>query len=753
MLGSPITPRWISHPGQTEYPSLWQGRLFAWGPSSRFNGKTLYDFTGKGYDCILTNMDALTDIIASDRNQIVDFDGVNDRGDIVYKSDMDMQTWSLATWVKFKATPAQDDTLISKGYNGVNRAYGLDITISSSTPRFRSSTTYNSGLTTAEAVGSTVVTAGVWYHVVALRDQTGRHQIWVNGRPEAISSTLATAFNSTKNINIGYLDVNGTLSRFSNCQMDDIGIWNRALLDFEIRTLAQRRNIEWDTKKKVFWALGLPPIQGSASLTFGAMTLAGVSDIDIAASASITLGAMTFSGAAKVDLKADANIAFGAMLAQGTTTLALQAAGVSTFGAMELAATGSNPIVADANLTLGAMTLSAQAENSIVADANITLGAMTLSGQGTVLIKGELSQTLGEMTLSAQGNSFKNGEANITFGAMTMTGSGVLPLQASANITFGAMISEGQGDLALEGEATITLGSLLLEAVAELPVSATGDITFGEMTLTATGESLQPIEAVADITFGEMILTASGSRRRKKVLVSVDGSPVTNGQLITFTPVNVGEPNQVILIEIENTGLTDIKPKPGYIGVGFEVISYDAVIEPGMTGEMSVRSVTAVPGTWLQTLNVTSGFSLQLSIVISTTEEVYTDEAEIRRVFGSQNVTIWGDRDGTLDPNKISGLVYQFARDASREIDSYLSMGVWQVPFASPYPPMIKQMATQRCGVQMYTARGMYSEALGKVSQNQQRLYLSTLEDIRRGKINLEGELRKIQRTAPFVGS
>ena len=85
--------------------------------------------------------------------------------------------------------------------------------------------------------GTTSLTAGLWYHVVATWDNTGLHQTYVNGVLDINStSSVFTSINNTATIPLYIGSQNGS-SRFFNGKIDDVQIFNRKLTLSEINTL------------------------------------------------------------------------------------------------------------------------------------------------------------------------------------------------------------------------------------------------------------------------------------------------------------------------------------------------------------------------------------------------------------------------------------------------------------------------------------------------------------------------------------
>lgn len=187
------------------------------------------------------------------------------------------------------------------------------------------------------------------------------------------------------------------------------------------------------------------PNNASASITFGALTVAGTATTPDLAAASITLGALTLAGTATVLDKATASI---------------------TFGALTLVSTATTPDLAQASITLGALTVAGTATALDTATASITFGALTVVGTATV-------------------TGVANASASITFGALTVVGTATTPDLASASITLGALSLAATATVAVKASASITLGALTLVGTAARQSALIGAITLGELSLAA----------------------------------------------------------------------------------------------------------------------------------------------------------------------------------------------------------------------------------------------------------------------------
>jgi hypothetical protein len=116
-----------------------------------------------------------------------------------------------------------------------------------------------------------------------------------------------------------------------------------------------------NTSGNTGWVFTAPPINGTASITLGAATIAATGKLAIKGTLSKTLGTVTISATSKLSIKGSLS------------------------------------------KTLGAVTISSAAKLFVRANVNVTLDPMTISATGVLKIHGVLNKTLGATTVLARG--------------------------------------------------------------------------------------------------------------------------------------------------------------------------------------------------------------------------------------------------------------------------------------------------------------------------------------------------------------
>lgn len=251
--------------GQPLYPELWRGCVGAWAPCLGPTGLTLRDWCGLGNRGTLTNMDAASDWIVSDRYAL-DFDATNDKVasiGTVGSFDFVQNTgkFSVSFWAKFSANGTRStimgNTLSSseKGFWVVRENltnYGTNV--------MRCHVFVGGGNTlllgtTADATA----TSGSWAHWGFSSDNSNTTGQWYkNGvavtttsrsTPGDIAFAGVTTGNSNRNLTFGVSTWTSDILPMGGL-LDDLRIYNRPLSGNEWRTLSVRRGIAFDLARR-----------------------------------------------------------------------------------------------------------------------------------------------------------------------------------------------------------------------------------------------------------------------------------------------------------------------------------------------------------------------------------------------------------------------------------------------------------------------------------------------------------------------
>jgi len=192
--------------------------------------------SGQGNNGTLTNG---ASVVNTGAGRALDFDGSNDGVVTTDSSGAITNQLTVSCWLRPAVLTRGD--LVTRWTNGVttgdrfNLLYGL----TSGKPQFYVSTgSFSPPDYPNSGVGANVMSVGAWNHIVGVYDEK-TVAVWLNGILQASSvftGTINTASGSF--IRIGR---NGSTDGFTNGQLDDIRIYNRALSESEIRLLFESK--------------------------------------------------------------------------------------------------------------------------------------------------------------------------------------------------------------------------------------------------------------------------------------------------------------------------------------------------------------------------------------------------------------------------------------------------------------------------------------------------------------------------------
>lgn len=275
-------------------------------------------------------------------------------------------------------------------------------------------------------------------------------------------------------------------------------------------------------------ALGKVAVQGTATITLGAVTAAGTGTVvstPRTATLAVTLDPVTLLGFS------------GAVPNMGTAAITLEPATLAGVGNL-----GPVPIAGTLSATLDALALSALGTvvNQVFSGTlSATLAPLTVSGTGKVLVGGTAAVTLSPLTVVATGtvaNQVFSGTLSATLGALTAAATGTVLVRGTATATLAPMLLAGAGTVAnqvFSGTLNTTLSDLTLAAIGKVAVKGSLATTLDPVTLAGTGTvavrgtlgaTLDPatldaagtvanqvFSGTANITLGNLTLAGSGA--------------------------------------------------------------------------------------------------------------------------------------------------------------------------------------------------------------------------------------------------
>ena len=237
-----------SRGGVAAHPELWKNCVGAWSPALGPTGSTLFDQGAYKNHGTLTNMDPATDWVVEGGVGALDFDGTTN-----YISSANSVTGyplTLMAWVT-PDTPFSQ-SLVSVGTNATENHQHRILIRNPGQVRAQSQDTAAGNATSA----SDIIVAGTRYCVVGLFGSAVSRSIWLDGVMVASDTTSATPAGMDQN-RFGYQQSAG--QPFDG-RLSEVRIYNRVLTTNEIRTLALRPNIAYETRRRrVYSGAAAPP--------------------------------------------------------------------------------------------------------------------------------------------------------------------------------------------------------------------------------------------------------------------------------------------------------------------------------------------------------------------------------------------------------------------------------------------------------------------------------------------------------------
>ncbi len=441
--------------GTPKYPSLWDGCVGAWAPSLGATGGRLFDHSVYQNHGTLTNMDAASDWVVSGGKGALDFDGTDDRVTTTLK----IGSWnaiSYVIWVRPRIT-GQFQALVTN-WNSDGEVFELFISNAS------------------DFVGSSfpfgvsfAATDNIWQHVALTRGSDTR--LYVNG---ILQGTIAnqSPISSIQNLTFGDRPTGGSYPL--NGQMDDIRVYDRVLTPSEIRTLATRRGIAYESRRRLAVRSGAASPSGTLAKTLDGATLSSSGTLTAGASGTVTstLDAATLASTGTVGSGVTA-----------TVSVTLAAATLSASGTLAAGLSGTVTRTLD-NATLSA---TGGAAGSVTGSVSSTLAAVTCSATGTLAagLSGSVTRTLADVVSSATGTLAAGASGSVTRtladATLSSTGSFSAGLTASVNRALDSCVVSSTGTVAngATGSLSVQLASATLQS---------GNVALGGFRLKVAGE-------------------------------------------------------------------------------------------------------------------------------------------------------------------------------------------------------------------------------------------------------------------------
>jgi hypothetical protein len=210
--------------------------LVGWWP---FNGNAV-DESINTNDGTVNGATLIADRFGSNGKAYI-FDGVDDYIDINNSTSLaNVPDLSISAWVKLTNINTNDAGIVTKWFfsnnivcnNSSFDSYMMAIFNNS----YISSTNVNT-MAGNNVSSNLIYFDNVWHHLVFTHDQLIGGKFYIDGSLVATQNTTGAICPSTNNLLFGADNYQGSIYRYLNGALDDIGIWNRALTPSEITGL------------------------------------------------------------------------------------------------------------------------------------------------------------------------------------------------------------------------------------------------------------------------------------------------------------------------------------------------------------------------------------------------------------------------------------------------------------------------------------------------------------------------------------
>lgn len=203
--------------------------LVGWWPFNESSGTSTTDRSSNSNTGTLNNLDFSSDGSTGILDGAITYSATDDN---ITASGTDFQfgtsDFSIAFWVKSSTVKRQ---FIASTYHGSSEeSFTVELN-NDGKPTFQ---LYGSGSTSAGGISATVITDGVWHHVVWVFNRAGNAQVYIDGSLYGVEWNISGvgSLNNARPLTIGKYPANTTLTLAGT--LDDLRIYDKALSVTEV---------------------------------------------------------------------------------------------------------------------------------------------------------------------------------------------------------------------------------------------------------------------------------------------------------------------------------------------------------------------------------------------------------------------------------------------------------------------------------------------------------------------------------------
>jgi hypothetical protein len=478
-----------------------------WLPMCDGGGSTCFDWSGRGNNGTLTNMDPATDWVIGDTGRAIDFDGSNDTINVADSQSLKFGTdTDISYTCRLRTTSTATMIIYEKRKDAANsEQFGWFLSGGTVQSKIQDNN-QRSALS-----GSTNIADGEWHTIVTTGCRSGFSRLYVDGVEDATAVNISF-YGSIDTTNPLWIATREGSSLPFSGQLTDIRVFQRVLTQQEIRLLETNPWQAVNYRRKIF------SVPAATAVTVTATT-ATVAASGVTASVSVGTSILaTTANSSASGIAASVSVGASITTATATATATAVAASVSvgttiTASMATVAASGvAASVSAGTAIVAGTAASSATGVSAAVA-VGTDITASTAAGSASGISASVSAGT--SVTATTAASTVSGVAATVTAAtAITATTASVSATPVSASVSASQTVTATTGTAAATGlAATVSAGTVIVATTAASQLSAIAASVSAGTTITATTAAAQAVGVTAAIIATVAVTATTASVR------------------------------------------------------------------------------------------------------------------------------------------------------------------------------------------------------------------------------------------------
>jgi hypothetical protein len=179
-------------------------------------------------------------------NSALSFNGTSNYINVPNNSTLNPNSITISTWINSNANATNAESggkaIVTKWYQNINcnnlgDNYNLQLNYLNDQSVLVGNTIANNQISNSISSQTNLIGLNTWRHIVFMHDSNNGQKLFIDGvqiNSNIITGSLCSTLND---LLFGADNFNGNIWRFFDGKLDDIGIWNRALTECEVKDL------------------------------------------------------------------------------------------------------------------------------------------------------------------------------------------------------------------------------------------------------------------------------------------------------------------------------------------------------------------------------------------------------------------------------------------------------------------------------------------------------------------------------------